>query len=236
VDRWRDWRCAVVTSLRFFIEGGGEIGQTGVKYLAQEMREAFHAFFVRAGIPNRRFHIVRCGSRLEAYHRFCEDKQYDRTGEIKILLVDSEDPVAAFYSGKPWDFLQKRDGWQRPDKVRNEQAHLMVQCMESWFLADLEQLKHYFGQGFDDKKLPKTRPIEDACKRDVLHGLDQAARNTSKGGYRKGSHAFAILRLLDPNKVQQQSPWTCRLFKTLDNLLDNTDGTTRKCQEQVREA
>ncbi|MBF0098301.1 MAG: DUF4276 family protein [Magnetococcales bacterium] len=226
----------MVASLRFFIEGGGEIGQPGVKYLAQEMREAFHGFFVRAGVPNRRLHIVRCGSRLEAYHRFCADKQYDRSGEIKILLVDSEDPVAASYSGKPWDFLQKRDGWQPPGEATDEQAHLMVQCMESWFLADLGKLKHYFGQGFDDKKLPKTHPIETASKQAVLHGLDQAAKNTTKKGYRKGAHAFAILKLLDPIKVQQQSPWTCRLFKTLDVLLDNTTNSTRECQEQVREA
>ena len=120
----------------------------------------------------------------------------------------------------PWDHLQKRpeDQWPRPEEASDGQCHLMVQCMESWFLADNAALEAYFGQGFNDKALPKREDIEAISKADVLSGLRNASRQTAtKGRYDKGSHSFAILALLDPQLVRRASSHADRLLTVLKN-------------------
>ncbi|MBF0128167.1 MAG: DUF4276 family protein, partial [Magnetococcales bacterium] len=139
------------------------------------------------------------------------------TGERPLLLVDSEAEVAPGIS--PWTHLKNCDRWERPVGATEEQVHLMVQCMENWFLAEREKLAKFYNKGFHAASLPATRPIENARKEDVLNGLAQAARHTKRGGYSKGGHAFFILEHLNPHRVSQQAPWACRLFKTLEKWL-----------------
>ncbi|MCK5323739.1 MAG: hypothetical protein KAJ45_06310 [Desulfobulbaceae bacterium] len=43
----------------------------------------------------------------------------------------------------------------------------------------------------------------------------QSTRPTGKGKYGKGSHSFDILENLDPQKVQNASPWAKRLIDEL---------------------
>jgi hypothetical protein len=50
---------------------------------------------------------------------------------------------------------------------------------------------------------------------DVLSKLDQAAKNTKKGSYKKGSDSFTILENLDPGKVRQASGYADRLILAL---------------------
>ncbi|MEO5365043.1 MAG: DUF4276 family protein [Magnetococcus sp. WYHC-3] len=95
----------------------------------------------------------------------------------------------------------------------------MVQCMEYWFLADVEKLKYYYGRGFDASPLPGTQPLETASKESVLKGLEKATKHTSKGSYSKGDHSFAILETLDVNKVCRASPWAARLIKVLKDAM-----------------
>ncbi|MBF0184314.1 MAG: DUF4276 family protein [Magnetococcales bacterium] len=215
----------MVKSLRIFVEGGGEIGQ-GDKYLARDLREAFKKFFICAGLPERRIHINRCGSRNRAFEEFRNKKSKD---EINLLLVDSEDPVPEIYYDKPLAFLKVRDNFVAPNNISDEQVHLMTQCMESWFLADLEAVQSYFGSGCNLSRLPTTKPIEAAEKQAIFDGLNHAAQNTTKHHYRKGRDAFAILKLLDPEKVQRHSPWACRLLQTMDNLLVESIQSARNC-------
>ena len=128
--------------------------------------------------------IVACGARDKAYDRFeTEHKQGDREA---FLLVDAEGPVLA---GGSWEHLLTRDGWKRPDGATEDQCHLM----ESWFLADRETLREFYGQGFREKALPSSASIERVPKKDVEEGLKNATRDTRKGAYSKGKHSFAIL-------------------------------------------
>lgn len=213
-------------------EGGGERGQPS-KSLAIKMRYSFKSFISRARIDQGDFKIVRCGSRDQAFNEFRKDIQNRKLGTVPLLLVDSEDPVPS--NTNPWEFVYKRDHWDRPDEARDEHLHLMTQCMETWFLADLNALEKYFGNGFNRNCLPKTSPIEDALKIDIIKGIDDAARNTAKRCYDKGEHSFEILAMIDPLMVQEQSPWACRLFKLLDDILihQRIDKSVRKCLEPV---
>lgn len=129
-----------------------------------------------------------------------------------MLLVDAEGPVAA---AGPWEHLCAQDGWARPQGARDEQCHLMVQCMESWFMADRRSLAVYFGSGFRESALPGNTAVEAIPKADLLGGLDQAARTTSKGRYSKGEHAFQLLAIVDPSQVTAASPWARRFVEAL---------------------
>ena len=154
--------------------------------------------------------IVACGGRNNAYDSF-------KTGHASkvakaMLLVDAEEAVTA--SGT-WQHLKSRDGWDRPRGATDDQCHLMVQVMESWFLADPNALQAYFGQGFRRQALPANPNVEQVLKQDVLSGLERASDGTGKGRYRKGADSFGILMWLDPAKVRKGSCYADRFVKSL---------------------
>ena len=131
-----------------------------------------------------------------------------------MLLVDSEAPVAA--GTEPWRHLKDRDGWDRPAGADDGHVHLMVQCMEAWFLADRATLAAYFGDGFSENSLPRRTDVEEISKQDLESGLNAATRNSRpKGAYRKGRDSFSILADLDPDKVANASPHAKRFLETL---------------------
>ena len=85
-----------------------------------------------------------------------------------MLLVDAEGPVTAY---DPWQHLHASDGWARPASATNDQCHLMVQIMESWFLADVDALELFYERGLRRQSLPANPNIEQIPKQDVLNGL-----------------------------------------------------------------
>ena len=91
----------------------------------------------------------------------------------------------------------------------------MVQVMESWFLADKEALTAFYGHNFRQRALPQRHDIEKVPKQDVFNGLKNATKGTGKRRYNKGSHSFAILAKIDPEKVMAASPYARRLVTTL---------------------
>ncbi len=93
----------------------------------------------------------------------------------------------------------------------------MVQIMESWFLADRDTLKAFFGQGFKDNALPAANnAIEGVAKQQVYHALAQATNNCkTKATYGKGEHSFKLLTMIDPAKIIQASPWANRFVDEL---------------------
>jgi hypothetical protein len=103
----------------------------------------------------------------------------------------------------------------RPASSTDDQAHLMVQCMEAWFLADKEVLGEFFDQGFLVGSLPGHANIEEVLKDDLLARLEQASRRTQKGRYHKTKHGFALLTLIDPERVAAASLRASRLFDVL---------------------
>lgn len=184
-------------NVRVFVEGGGPNGKTQTA-----CRKAFRQFIGRFLGENASYPSVSaCGSRNEAYGDFCRSLQHDQD-TVAILLVDAEAPVAA---GKtPCAHLRDLDGWT--NLMPESHVHMMVQCVESWFLADRATLQGFYGQGFRTNALPGNPAVEAIPKQDVIDGLARATRDTTKGEYHKTRHGFAILENLDPARVSERSP------------------------------
>ena len=134
-----------------------------------------------------------------------------------MLLVDSETPVSA----APWRHLNTREGdnWQRPSNADDNQAHLMVQVMKSWFLADHQALSTYYGKGLVRNSLPRQKDIERIDKQKVFDVLSHASRPTQKGSYHKTKHGFDLLELIDPELVIRVSRHAGMLFAVLKEQM-----------------
>jgi len=193
-----------------YVEGGGR-GR-----MATDCRRGFSEFFRKAGLEGHMPSIVSCGSRGNAFARFCIVMSDTEPDEIPLLLVDSEGPVRPRRS--VWQHLgSSPDRWERPQRCEDEQAHLMVQCMESWFLADASTLESYFGAG--SRLSPVRNDIEGIFKEDVLSRLGSASRGSRKGVYHKSRHSFDILARIDPEKVVRRSHFAKRLIDNLKSYL-----------------
>lgn len=197
-----------MVNIRLYVEGGGES-----KSLKTACRKGFRSFLERAGLSGSLPRVVACGSRRNAYESF--KTAHAHRDETVLLLVDAEGPVT---SDGTWQHLQARDGWSRSDGATDEQCHLMVELMESWFLADREAIAAFYGQGYRSNALPPRQDVEQIPKRDVLDSLALATRNSTKGRYDKGAHSFRILENLDPAKVMEAAPHADRLISTLSRL------------------
>jgi len=91
--------------------------------------------------------------------------------------------------------------------------------MESWFLADPESLKKYYGDGFGENALRSNPHVEEIPKADVLSRLKAATRGTQKREYHKTGHAPALLARIDPALVKTAAPNCKRLFTALLHKL-----------------
>ncbi len=204
-------------SVKVYVEGGGSSSDRkgrkgGRSEQSSRFREGFSKFVKKAGLAGRMPRFVPCGNRQVAFRDF---KRAVTKGETALLLVDAEEPVK---SQGPWQHLKACENWNRPEKATDDQCHLMVQVMETWFLADASALKDYFRQGFREGSLPQNPNVEEIPKQAVERGLRQATRSTSKGAYSKGKHSFEILAELDPAEVRCKSPYAERFLSTLERL------------------
>lgn len=198
--------------VRVFVEGGGG------KSVNSTCRRGFRRFLEEAGIDGRMLEIVPCGSRTHAFEDFKTDLAEEEV--VAFLLVDAERPVRApARRPKPWQHLKEApDNWSRPKAATDDQCHLMVQVMESWFLADPDALKAFYGREFREGSLPRNQNIEQISKQDVERGLKDATRATKKGEYydNKGKHSFAILAELNPAMVRCKSRYADRFVSELE--------------------
>ena len=199
-----------MVSVKIYVEGGGDRRE-----LKTRCRRGFAAFFQKAALEGRMPKVFPCGSRRKTFDRFCTAFAKATDNDLIVLLVDSEAPVGQ--DAGPWQHLKSRDNWNRPADAPDDNAHLMVQCMEAWFLADKEALAGYFGDGFNLNSLPSRPEIEEVSKPEIEQGLKMASRQCKKGRYDKGSHSFGILAELDPDKVTGASPHAKRFISTLLN-------------------
>ena len=193
-------------TVKLYVEGGGDS-----KALRSQCRKGFQSFFEKAGLAGKMPSVVACGSRGNAYRDFKTAQGHE---QIAALLVDAEGAVT---TPGPWQHLKARDGWDRPTDATDDQCHLMVQVMESWFLADPNALASFYGQGFRPRSLSKNPNIEQVSKQDVLDGLAAATRDTTKGRYDKGRDSYDILGSVDPSKVTNASPYSERLIRVLSS-------------------
>ena len=199
-----------------------------------ECRRGFRKFITNAGIaaPTDILRIVPCGGRGSAYKVFCKAIE---EGEDAMLLVDSEDPVSPqqqtdknLSKWRPWDHLKcSRDRWNRPNGSNDTDCHLMVQMMESWFPADPDSLKVFFGAGFNSNALPaKTAAIETIRKSRVFTLLKKASQGSRKGAYKKSAHSFELLSRICPAKITKRSPWARRFVDELKRKAEASANST----------
>lgn len=202
-----------MTKVRIYVEGGGDSSA-----LRTECRQGFSEFLQKAGLAGKMPKIVACGGRDEAYKKFCIALRKNKN-DLVLLLVDSEAVVKS--NNEPWTHLLERDNWQQPQYAEDHQAHLMAQCMETWLIADADALENYFGQGFNRKNLPKHVDLEEVSKADIYQALAGATQGTKSKRYDKGSHAFKLLRKIDPNIVRFRCSYAERFiaFLTAKNHL-----------------
>ena len=128
----------------------------------------------------------------------------------------ARDPVKAGYS--VWQHLQVRDGWDQTPDTGDDQAFMMVQAMETWFLADRDLLKRYFGAKFRENALKQWPKLEGVPKRTVLSALESSTINCAKR-YAKGKVSFELLALVDPALVEAACPHAKALLDRLRTLL-----------------
>lgn len=186
--------------MKIYVEGGGDS-----RDLHKACRNGFGKLIEKGGLAGRMPRVVACGSRAETFKDFCTAAGRSQPGEFVCLLVDSENPVELNTS--PWAVLE----WAQPAGTSDDNAHLMVQCMEAWFLADPEAVERFFGRHFRGNALPTRTDVENIPKGDVFMVLERA----SMGRYRKGRLSFDLLATLNPDKLAAASPYAARLFDTL---------------------
>ncbi len=196
-----------MVSAKIYAEGGGE-GQL----LDTLFRQAWTQFFKSAGLIGRMPRIVRGKGRLRTFDLFATAVRNPRSGELPLLLVDSEGPVAANLSA--WQHLKARDRWDPPSGTSDDQAFLMVQVMEAWFLADRAMLREYFGPALRETYFRSWPVLEAVSKDDILNALKGATASCAKP-YAKGKVSFELLGQLNPTEVEKASPHAKALLDRL---------------------
>ena len=190
MDARRNRRDKVV-GMKIYVEGGGN-----TNLLKTKCRQGFFEFLKKAGFAGHMPRIVACGSRQDAYDAFSTAME---NGAPAMLLVDSESIVEKTYQQgdpkdwKPWEHLKNRqeDHWEKPDNASEKDCHLMVQCMEAWFLTDRATLQRFLGQGFNPNALPSQQnQIESVNKQEVYQSL---VRSTKKCKTKSKYNKTAIL-------------------------------------------
>ena len=124
--------------VKIYVEGGGD-----GSLLDSLFREGWANFFKAAGLSGRMPRVIRGKGRQNTYKLFNTAVEHPTPDTLPLLLVDSEDPVLPNHT--PWEHLKRRDGWDQPAGAGADDAFLMVQVMETWFLADLQAVRTYFG-------------------------------------------------------------------------------------------
>jgi len=200
---------------KIYVEGAAQNSKSNRTHC----RNSFRTFFTRAGLGGKLPRTVPCGGRKRAYDAFVTAVRNPEPGWLPLLLVDSETTVQ---EGKTvWEHLESRPGdkWGKPEGAKDDQAFLMVQVMESWFLADREALKSFFGQCFRANAILPWQRLEDVPKQTVISALKKAtAACGPEQRYAKGNMSFSLLAEISPGEVEKASPHAKALFERLRNL------------------
>ncbi len=148
-----------------YIEGEGGGSRSGERhYLDGEFRKSWRSFLdPLAGTAERggaTFKVVAGHGRGQCYGLFAKPMHSDRDA-LRLLVVDAEGPVADV--GKPWDSLP----WKTPPGLSERHCYVIVQCVETWLIADLEAIARYYNRSrecFDKSKIPAWRDLEHISK------------------------------------------------------------------------
>ncbi len=196
------------------VEGGGDHD----KDLKIACRRGFNRLLKSCNLP-RMPRIQAGGSRKTAFDRFRSELQNRTQREYPVLLVDSEEQVDNHE--KPWDHLEKRDAWRRPEEASDTDVFLMTTCMETWIVADRDCLRDYYPSGLIESRLPRRSDLEAVDRHTIQSSLEKATEKTNKP-YRKGEVSFDILALVNGERLQTQNlPGFHRFRRELTRLLND---------------
>jgi hypothetical protein len=200
-------------NVKIYIEGGGDS-----KLQHVQCREGFRKLFENAGFTGRMPRTIAGGGRGSTFDAFKTAIAVRSQDTMPMLLVDSEDPVTV---PTAWEHLQARDKWERPADVTDDQAQLMVTCMETWIMADRAALNRVFGSSLQTSALLPETNLEARPRDAVQDALEHATRGCGRDkAYSKGRRSFQVLAFLDPAALKQRLPYFRRLLETLDRLLE----------------
>jgi Domain of unknown function (DUF4276) len=192
--------------------------------------------------------VVLGGGRDEAIKRFNDDvenqvAEEQRRGrainKVRILLVDSEGAIRKGQKCKA--HLNSQTAWQLGNRVAENRVFLMVQCMESWFVADPNGLDAYyrtmkltFDKSVLTEEVQKVRAkfrsagIEQIPKtgKKITHNGEQIrnipafiiSRALKRRDYSK-NHGFGIIGFIDPDVVRAACPHCEDFLATLEAML-----------------
>jgi Domain of unknown function (DUF4276) len=197
----------VVKEIRIYIEGDSRL-RVGFGQFLDRLRSQVREKRIR-------WEIILCGSRIESFDNF-KIALETHLDAFNVLLVDAEERV----DNKPWAHLKKRDDWQKPNGCSDDHCHLMEQAMEAWFLADLEALEDYYGQGFNSNPIPRGQNVEEIEKDRLISILQEATKHTSKKAYHKVKHASSILGKLREDVVRSRASHCERFFAMLEAIIN----------------
>lgn len=194
---------------KLYIEGGGSKS----KALGISFRQGWRKFLEAAEVHNVK--IVHGGGREQTFRKFKKAAEELPSGIVPLLLVDSEASVDERNSA--WKHLEKNDNWHRPEQAQSDQAFLMVQCMETWFLADQDALQSFFGTHFDRTAVKQWPHLEQVSK-ETVYGTLKKATSKCRKSYSKGKISFELLAEANPRLVEAACPHAAALFRRLRNL------------------
>ena len=206
---------------KIYIEGGGDRKSSHSKDRKICFRTGWRRFFAAAGLGGRMPRVVRGGGRDETIDKFHTALKNPEKDILPLLLVDSEGGVQAGHSA--WEHLETQKSetrskpWRRPPGAVDDQAFLMVQVMETWFLADRDGLKSFFDQAFVENAIRPWPDLESVRKDDVLDTLRRATAKC-RVPYSKGNTSFDLLGHICPSQVEEACPHAKEILDRLRAL------------------
>lgn len=199
--------------IKLYVEGGGKGSH---KRATIKLQQGFDSFFRElkdlAQAKKISFKVIPAGNTQSTYDDFIFSVKNSPQSR-NLILVDSDEAVAA--NQTPRIFLQSKYKKWKLQKIEDEQCHLMVQIMESWFLADVDALKRFYGQEFKESAIPKNPNVETIAKVKVENSLKAATARTQKAEYHKIEHGAKLLEFVNSSKVREAAPHCERLFAVI---------------------
>lgn len=198
-----------------YIEGGGD-----TRALQTPLKRGFKKLFEKAVVNIHELDVIPCGGRDRAYKDFRIAFEQGRY-EVAMLLIDSEGPVAT--GQRAWQYFSsgvRPDdvGFTPPTGSTNDNAHLMVQMMEAWFITDVAAFRTLYRHGLQEKSFSNSMNLEQIPKHQLIPALENATRQTSKGQFKK-SHGAELIAELNVAQLRQRSAHADRLFTILQQHL-----------------
>ncbi|MFO0947470.1 MAG: DUF4276 family protein [Planctomycetota bacterium] len=196
---------------KIYIEGGGDS-----KELHARCREGFRKLLEKCDFKGRMPRLVACGGRESTFDDFQTAWKNARPGDFIAMLVDSEDPVQDIE--KPWAHLKSRDHWNRPANASDDQLFLMTTCMETWMVADRDQLREYYAKCIREAALPDLNDLEARGRAQILDHLKNATRECHPP-YSKGDESFRLIAKVRPGELSKHLPSFARVKRILNQKL-----------------